>query len=698
MSNQTSNRGTVASFLLPMVAVFAVLFVFLPIVRHEFVAWDDDINIYDHPHLNPARTDPIVRIWQEPYQKMYIPVTYSVWWGLAWLTQWRESLPFVLRDHPTLFHAANLVVHLMNVLLVYWILRILSRGEAHRDGEGTFELFPPWSAAFGAVVFGLHPVQVEAVSWCTGLKDILSGFFSLVTILLVVVSFKSSQWTTKWGAYVAATIVFCLALFSKPSAIMVPFIVLLLGAGILKTSVRSLAAQLLLWFLLAFGFAWLVRDLQQAAGPSAKIPLWSRPFIAGDAIAFYLYKLTLPFRLAPDYGRTPELVLSTKTIYLAWILPVLVFGLSLLVRGTRRVAVVGVGIFLLAILPVLGLVPFQHQHISTVADRYLYLSMVGLALLLGVVHGRMVSRWGRDAHWGTVLLLAFWGALSFGQTKHWKNTVCLFEHTLVVNPRSESAHNNLAYELEAQGKIEEAKRHYEAAIEIDPTEGLALNNLGNLYLLAGETEKAINYYHQALESPDTNDVVDACGNMGLVYARLGDEYKAFYYYQKGLEYNPRAEKIHNNIAILLARKGRWEDALGHYRTALEIKPNYEDVKKNLSSLLNDFGFAKIQEGALKEAEDFLDEAIDVWPWNLRAWVNRGNVDLAQGNAEAAIALWEKALEFLPQSPELHHNLAVAWLEDNEPERAKKHLLDALRIQPAFQPSQVLLRSLDASNG
>jgi tetratricopeptide (TPR) repeat protein len=691
-----------ARFLTILVLVGATLAVFGPIAVHDFVGWDDDINLYDNAYLDPVSSETVLHFWRSPYFKLYIPVTYTLWSGLAWAAQTLHPDSPALRDYPAYFHIASLVLHTACVLLAFSLLEVLLRkaetaGDPRRDSERAIL----WPAAAGALLFALHPLQAEPVAWATGMKDLLAGFFSLLALLAYARSAVAPSRGGRMVRYALATAFFFLGLLSKPSAAAVPFVAISLDFWVLRRPPRKSVAAAGLWAALLVPWFLLVRKLQPPEGIRSVPPLWARPLIAGDSLAFYLRKLAWPFRLAPDYGRTPEAAMASHWIYIAWLVPVALVVLIVVLRGFRSILLGSFAVFVAGALPVLGLVAFQHQNISTVADRYLYLSMLGPALALAFFLRRcqgfpVFHR--RAATAAAALLIVLLAARSAAELPNWRDTLTLFGHVIEVNPASAASHSNLGHALWMAGRNAEAKGHYEAALRLNPQYGIAWNNLGNLYLFEGKTEAAVEQYTKALESSNRDDVADALNNLGIASDRLGRTDEAIGFYRRVLAVRPDYDKAYNNLAHVLARKGQFEEAIGLYWKAIELKPNYADARRNLSVLLNDLGFELAKNNQLKDAVALYEEAIRVRPDFLTAIVNLGETRVALGDPDGAARLWIGALQVLPRSAELRHNLAVLFLRKGDRPLAREHLQEALRLQPDLGASRKLLQQLDQQPG
>jgi hypothetical protein len=425
--------------------VVATLLAMGRVIGNDFVRFDDAYTIHQNPRLNPPTVGSVLsywRDWRSGADGLYVPVTYTAWAALATLARLDQPDAEGIALNPYVFHAASVLVHVAAALVVFELLTLLVRNRV--------------AAAIGALVFALHPVQVEPVAWASGLKDVLAGALALLAIWLYLSPVRSG-----WR-YVLATACFVLAMLSKPSAMMAAPIALVLDVMLIRRPLWSSVRWLLPWVVLAIPVALIARHVQ-AVTLVQPVPLHLRPLIAGDALTFYLRQIALPVNLALDYGRRPDVVLASRLTYFLWVVPVL---LALLTWRLRSRPLQGaVLLFLLALLPVLGFTPFQFQHFSTVADHYLYLAMFGVAL---AVASLIASRPSPVVVRVAAVVLALLAIRTIVQAGYWRDDAALFTHTLAVNPRSFLAHNNLGEALESANRLPEALDHYQRAIELYP--------------------------------------------------------------------------------------------------------------------------------------------------------------------------------------------------------------------------------------
>ncbi len=549
---------------LDLIAIAITLACFWRICLHDFVVYDDSVHVRTNPYFNPPTWPNLLQFWTKPYEGLYIPVTYTAWGGLAALTS-TSGVDGTEHD-PQAFHCANLLVHLLSVLIVFSLLELV--------------MHDPWAAFGGALLFGLHPLQVEPVAWISGFRDALAGFFLLAAVWqYLCFAAAPSGGRRRYLYYGLATLAFVLAMLSKPAAVVAPLAAGIIGCLMLQRPLRRVVADLLPWVALAVPVVLVTRMSQPGAKIDFITPLWQRPLIAGDALTFYLRKLTVPLWLGPDYGRTPQYVLRHGWVWLTGLLPFALAAL-LLWRYRRKWLMSAAGVFLVALLPVLGLLPFAFQNISTVADRYVYFAMLGPALALAwLIKGRRA--WAVAV---CVLLLGFFGVRSACQVRHWQNTTTLFQHALYVNPASSLSHVNLGVFAQRQGRLEEAIAHYNEALRVNPKEVHAHYNLGMIQQKSGRPDLATRHYMTALRiNPHYTQAHYA---LATVLQEQGELDRAFTHFSKALELTSRwTHFIYTRMASIREQQGQLDEAIELYSKALEIKPGHARARAGLNRVM-----------------------------------------------------------------------------------------------------------------
>ncbi|MFZ5563675.1 MAG: tetratricopeptide repeat protein [Thermodesulfobacteriota bacterium] len=457
----TTHKRFLALLLLAMVAV-----VYLPSTRNSFV-WDDDYYITHNMTLSGVSG--LRRIWLEPgATPQYYPLVFTSFW--------LEYHLFGL--NPAVFHTTNILLHAANALLA-WL--VLSR------------LRIPW-AWVAAAIFAIHPVNVESVAWVSERKNVLSGFFVLLSLLFLIDALIPSGRETRtgkrllkpWLPGVAAFLFFVPALLSKSVTSMMPVVFLLLAWW--KTPETWFRKALALApFFIAGGAAGLHTVVMEKAHVGAHGVEWyfsmaDRILIATRALWFYAGKLAFPVNMVFIYPRW-EIDASAPLQYL---FPLATLALLAWLWTARlrigRGPLTGVAIFVVTLFPALGFINYYPMRYSFVADHFQYLAgiaMIALAtagghviLSAGGSHRNRKTAWALCA--GLLLLL---GVRTFQEQAKYENFRTLWRDTLIKNPECWMAHNNLGTLLSKIGEYERATTHFQESLRIYPMNIMARLNL-----------------------------------------------------------------------------------------------------------------------------------------------------------------------------------------------------------------------------
>jgi len=504
-------------------------------VTHGFLLWDDRAFIADNPLIAHPSAATLVTLWTRPHLDLYAPLTYTLWAGVAALAgpaAWA-------------YHLTNVALHGLAAWAVFALLRDLG-GRGSEAG-----------ALAGALLFAVHPLQTEAVAWASETKDLLSALFALAAIRAYLLFRERGD----RRVYVAASIAFACALLAKPSAVATPAIVLVLERTLRRRSWGDSLGWLGPWFLGAAAFAAASAIIQPASDVLPWVPpLWLRPAVALDTLGFYVRKLVFPLDLVPDYGRTSQSLASTGALAYGWAPAAGVIALAGWLRRSAPWLGVAVAVFVAALLPVLGLVPFDFQYYSNVADHYVYLAMLGPALGLALAFPALPPAARRVA---VPVALAGLLVLTIRQASIWKDDPTLYARTLAANPASIMAHNNTGQMLEERGELEQALVQYQKALDLDPGNASALNNVGNVLFKQGRYDEAIQHYTAVL-------------GLGQIPERQ-PKTRIF------------AARMHNNLGAAYLKKARYRDAVGEFQRASALDPDYLEPCYNLGIVLMEFG-------------------------------------------------------------------------------------------------------------
>ena len=607
-----SSKWVPAAVAVLLVAI--TLAVYWQVLGHGFVNYDDDVFVTKNLHIQKGITPKSIA-WA--FTTMYA----SNWNPLTWVSHmvdWRLFGP-----NPAGHHAVNLVLHVLNVLLLLWVLARLT---------GSL-----WKSAFVAALFAVHPLHVESVAWVAERKDVLSTFFWLLTMLAYLRYVEQPR----IGRYALVVLAFALGLLSKPMVVSLPIVLLILDWWPLKRLVaghswRGLIREKALLFVMSAASCVATVVAQHAGGAVASVemyPLAARFANALVAYAKYIWKLVWPGSLGAHYPfarHLPAWQVASAGVFLLTV--------SILVARARRRRYLAAGWlwYLVTLLPVIGLVQVGGQAI---ADRYTYIPLTGIFIMMAwgipdlvyslTSQARRPLAVPRALALVAALLLVALAVCAHRQASYWKDSVALWRRALDVAAPTDLAHNNLGVALAEEGKPDEAVFHYLEALKINPGYVEAQKNLAAFYY-----------------------------NQGCALAEQGMLDEAVACYRRALEVIPSYGEAHNNLAVALQKQGNLSEAIAEYEEALRINPGNAYAHSNLGAALQ-------QQGKLDEAIVQYTEAARLNPSYAEPRNNLGLIAFAQGKISDAIRYFSEAVRLKPDYVDAQGNLAVALYKKGE---------------------------------
>ena len=616
--------------------LLTTLAVYWGLLNCAFLNYDDNSYVTDNRHVQGGLTLRGLR-WA-------FGVGYAAnWHPLTWLSHMADYQLF--GANPRGHHLMNLGFHLANTLLLFGLLR-----------RATGAL---WPSAMVAALFAWHPAHVESVAWVAERKDLLCTCFFLLALSAYArwaevqnqepdalnphhasrTTFHASRFTHHVSRFYLLSLgCFALALLSKPMAVSLPFVLLLLDYWPLqrwqvawhnpKPSAflrHPLLLEKLPFFALAL-VASAVTLLAQGRG-GAVVAMADLPFAprCGNALVSYLRyagKLLWPHDLAVIYPYVYQWPLWLIGAAAGCLLAI--SWLALKLRRQAPYLPVGWFWYLGTLVPVIGLVQVGEQ---AMADRYTYIPSIGFFIMICWAAPQCLGHWPlrKPALALTAAVVLCAGArLTRAQAAYWRDSVSLFEHTIAVTRDNYAAQATLGAGLATSNHLDEAMVHYHTALRLNPRCGLAHVNLG------------------------------------LALSRLGRYDEAAAQYQSALAINPRDVRAHYNLANAL--NPEFVDEAAVAAPALARRPDIKQSREHYLSTL----------------------ALD--PDCVSAWINLGNLEASAGDHEAAIRGYQGALQTDPLSAQAHYNLAATLTDplvklDQKNELVVKHLREAVRLKP-----------------
>lgn len=560
--------------------VVACALVFGQSAGFDFILFDDQLHTFENPFLNPPSWAGLAHLWQHPYEQLYVPLAYTLFALLAVLAQAPHPERFTQTGapfNPHVFHVTNITLHACSALLVFFLLRRIVTKDL--------------PALTGALLFALHPLQVESVAWISELRGLLAALLCLASL--------TAYTKQGWPRYALATFLFVLALLAKPSAVALPLIAVPVDALINRRSWKQYVIEIGPWLAIAAVFLLLTRGVQTIP-PAALAPIARRPLVAAGALAFYAGKTIAPLGLAVDYGRTPSVILSRPRIWAEALGVIAAVVCAWFARKRWPWAAAAAIVWAAGLLPVLGLAPFAFESHSVVADRYAYLSLFGPALALAVALAKTRVRWP-FAVAGIALVML--GALAHGRCGAWKSTISIMRAELGVNPNSSIGLVNIGNAYVKNGEPRKAEAYLRREIQLDPRSSLAHLDLGNALVDEGRTAEALTEYDDAIAIEPTlrkahydrgiglmniGDLTDAIAefdneialtgypparvNKGIVLIELRRPAEAIPVLQQAIASGRPTTSWYTNLALAQAMTGHVDDASASIAKALAIDP------------------------------------------------------------------------------------------------------------------------------
>lgn len=558
-------------YLLFFVLVFPL--VYYKLFTAGFISWDD-------PEILLANRDvhqfSVKQFFTNFYVGNYHPVT-MLNYAIDWQLFGKSALGY---------HAENILWHLINTVLVYFIAKELKLKQLQ--------------ALLLSAVFAFHPLQLETIAWVAERKTLLYSFFFLLAIWYYLKYKQQSQIKSLTLVYVC----FILSLLSKPAAVVFPLLLMALDVFIYQENLKVTYKRYILFFVIALVFGVITIKAQQ----EAKFLLNTHDYnvfykigIFGYGIFHYIYKFMLPINLSAFYGYPDKLIVISVIGVLMII--ALVFAVYLLIKRKHYLLLFAVSFFVINIILVLQIISFGD---AIVADRYMYLPVIGLTLALIYLFGKH-----QYLKIPAVAVVVIFSIASFARAAVWVDSLTLFKDTLKKEPGSFLVLNSLGSEYTMQGNPKQAIPFLNKAIAVAPDYYKGYYNRGLAYVQLQQNDKAlddfnkaINYHKQgnhaksyvaranvyynlkdftkAIKDAEKALSIDAKNSkanflLGNCYDDLNDLPKALSYYNTSIQLNPEEPLFYLRRAVLFGKEQKFNECLADLNTCTTINENFAEA-------------------------------------------------------------------------------------------------------------------------
>ena len=656
-----------------LIVVFGFL-VYSNALRNPFI-WDDDYLIKRNLCIKELRYLP--RFFTEDIGST-LGIRYNEYRPLQMVSYTLDHALWGLNTFG--YHLTSQLLHILVALVIYWLVMILFDNKL--------------ISFLTAILFVVHPVHTEVVTYISGRSDSLSCLFIILGIIFYVQQLKGRYYLL-WSC-----VFIVLSLLSKENSIAFLFLILLYH-WIFKKKIE--AVKILPYIFIFLAYFLLRMNILKASSPGVENMAGFMSRLPGFFVATgeYLSILLFPFNLHMEYGSTIFKISDPRAIMGLGIMLLLAL-FSIRYREKNKITAFSVMWFVVSLLPVSNLFLLN----AFMAEHWLYLPSIGFFIVIASGFFRLLNR-GKLLKYlaGTsfFFLLFFYSYCTLKQNTYWGNPVIFYERTLKYAPESPRiytnlgnayycvgyydkallnlkkaiqidrnytyAYLNLANAYNKLGDKKEAIALYKKTIELDPFFSEAYYNLGNLYKSTGDKEGAINSYKKALEI-DKN-FVEAYYNLAVVYGKVNYE-EAVINLKKAIDISPAFVPAYDFLIDLYKISGKEGEAAHLYKEAVAHNLNYFPAYYYVANLYYDMGMEKKAIVLYKKAITINPEAVEVY-------VNMGGAYCVVGNYRAAIAIFKQALKNNPDLAIVHNNIALAYYYIKNYNLAIKHCDRALKL-------------------
>ncbi|MDD3877694.1 MAG: tetratricopeptide repeat protein [Bacteroidales bacterium] len=547
----------------------------------------------------------------------------------------------LVRDNPLLYHINNLILHLVNVYLVFILMMKINKNTL--------------TAFIVAVFFGIHPMHVESVAWVSERKDVMYTMFFLLSVLayhrFVFIKNSSKKY------YFFSLLYFFLALMSKSAAVVLPVVLVLIDLFLNRRYSTQFITEKIPFFLLSFLFGILAIMSQDSAGAIQDLdPLFSIPerlMLASYAMIAYIVKLFVPVNLCAMYPYPDRIGGSLPLLFkLAPFAAIIIFGLVAWSTKFTKYIVFGFLFFLVTIALVLQLLPVGG---ALMAERYTYIPYIGLFFIIAYSVEFIKKKHEGIYPFIMALLILGMGVfsyLTYERTKVWKNGEILFTDVINKNPYLPFAYNNRGYlYYRFHENYEKAYADFSKCIEIDPTFDKAYSNRGVLLYNQNKFEEALSDFNVALNYKPDN--IDALRGRANTYSSMKQFAMAIPDYNAYLSVKPDEESIILWRGTAFYQTQQYEKALIDFNKTLSVNPSNDEAyywrglvyynTKEYNTAIQDFSTSI----RLNDKRD------EVYSWRGLAYYYLKNYDMALND-------YNKALELNPQDAAAFVNRSIVY--------------------------------------
>jgi protein O-mannosyl-transferase len=581
------------------------------------------------------------------------------------------------------YHLVNFIIHILNGVLVFFLSLRIFRKLCSAESNRLFLM-----ALFSALLFTVHPLQTQAVTYISQRYTSMAALFYLLAVLSYMIARNSGlnrQFAVQYIFFALSLISGLLAFFCKQNAGSLPLVILLLEYGCYdrtwagwKQKIKWVLPGMVLFGLVyacnlglfshSIQFGSILEDVFESARETREISRWQYLCTQFNVISIYIRLLFIPVYQNLDYMFPIKRNFFDGATPYAFVFLVGIVAIALRHRKKHPLVFIGVLWFFITLSIESSIFPIR----DALFEHRLYLPMFGFSIIAAGFMDKLMSK----SHlWSYGVMLAILAALSvstYQRNEVWRDKLALWSDVVQKKPSNYRGLTNLGLAIKEKGDLNAALSCYDRAIQLKPDYYIALSNKGALLGQVGKNEASIPVLFEALRYKPNHEVT--LNNLGVAFARKGNIDEAVAYFQKALASRPQYTEAHFNLATTFANTGKLEPAVAQYLEVLRLDPDNPQVHYKVGVILHMLS-------RYDAAVHHFGEALRLGPKTADIYLNMGNSQLSLNALNDATASYTEAVRLNPKSVEAYTNLGVAQFRNDNKEEAVRNFNEALKINP-----------------
>jgi len=610
------------------------------------------------------------------------------------------------------YHIFNLAVHIINALLVYYLVSLTFKAHFFKDRRpAAFSdaQYRGMFALFCSLLFVSHPLQTQAVTYISQRLASLAALFYLFSLVLYIKSRLSESGGRRYGYYLLSILAAVSAVKTKEISFTLPLVITIYELMFLESSTKKKLFYLIPFYLVivliplslirtdSYSFESIISSMGQKSKDPDAIPRLAYLFTQFRVIVTYIRLFFIPVDQNLDYDfpvyssfLTPEVFLSFLFLFLIFTSGACLFYCSRYTYNAKRYGYrlisFGIFYFFITLSTESSIIPLR----DVIFEHRVYLPSAGLIIAVAasvfVITGSDKNKTTEKAMTAVLLLiiLAF-SVAAYARNSVWKEQIALWGDTAKKSPLKARPHYNLGVAYAEKKQFEDAVKEYLMAIQIDPNYYLAHNNLGFIYDKQSKLEDAVKHYAIAIKIKP--DFAEAHNGFGLAYEKQSRFEEAVKEFSEAIGIKPDYHEAHYNLGNVYAKQGRTGEAVKEYLEAVRIKPDYTKAYNNL-------GVVYSKDGRFDEAIEAFRNASRFQPDDFSLHYNLGKLYIMSSRFDEAITEYLAGIKLKPDFAELYNDLGVSYLKKGQAEKASDAFKTALKLNPDFAEA---VRNLEGIN-